>query len=66
MITMNKPKYVATKYGDATYLVQLVPISGGQEVKDDFTKATVIAVDEEQAIAIIEDYRNRLSKRIHK
>ena len=63
---MNNPKYVATKYGDATYLVQLVPISAGKEVKDDFTKATAIAADEEQAIAIIEHYRNRLAKRIHK
>ena len=59
---MNSPKYVATKYGDATYLLQLVPIGQGIEVKDQFTKVTVIAVTENEAIAIIENYRNKVAK----
>lgn len=63
---MTSPKYVATKYGDATYLLQLVPITQGIEVKDQFTKVTVIAATEDEAIAIIEAYRNKVAKGVQR
>ena len=63
---MTSLKYVATKYGDATYLLQLVPIAQGIEVKDQFTKVTVIAATEDEAIAIIESYRNKVAKGVER